>query len=226
MRHSRIAWRYMRGWFLFDVISSLPWEQMMSQSSHIPTTSIVALLKVRWHAGITYQRCAGTTPQAGARHDSGTASCRSAALTTAQSNTLIWLQHTPTRCASGMTGVWCLQIPRILRVIKVLRLLQVLRMARLTNLPAGVAQVPAQPNCRTAAQTAWCEQPGLHYDSTLATAHTLPPCDVLVLCERSHVKGRMADKPAHGAAGHAVCHGVHAAALDCMCLVLCGNNRR
>lgn len=53
MRHSRIAWRYMRGWFLFDVISSLPWEQMMSQSSHIPTTSIVALLKVRWHAGIT-----------------------------------------------------------------------------------------------------------------------------------------------------------------------------
>lgn len=46
MRHSRIAWRYMRGWFLFDVLSSLPWEQMISQNSHIPTTSIVALLKI------------------------------------------------------------------------------------------------------------------------------------------------------------------------------------
>lgn len=39
---------YIRGWFLFDVISSLPYEQMIHQGDHgIPTTSIIALLKVR-----------------------------------------------------------------------------------------------------------------------------------------------------------------------------------
>lgn len=42
---SKIALNYMSGWFFFDLVSSLPYEQMLHGSNHgIP--SIVALLKV------------------------------------------------------------------------------------------------------------------------------------------------------------------------------------
>lgn len=48
MQRDRIAVHYIKGWFLFDVVSSLPYEQMVHQGNHgIPTMSIVALLKVR-----------------------------------------------------------------------------------------------------------------------------------------------------------------------------------
>jgi hypothetical protein len=41
----KIALNYMSGWFIFDLVSSLPYEQMLHDSNHgIP--SIVALLKV------------------------------------------------------------------------------------------------------------------------------------------------------------------------------------
>jgi hypothetical protein len=48
MQRGKIALHYLRGWFIFDIISSLPYEQMIHQGDHgIPTMSIVALLKVR-----------------------------------------------------------------------------------------------------------------------------------------------------------------------------------
>lgn len=47
MQRGKIALHYLRGWFIFDIVSSLPYEQMIHQGNHgIPTMSIVALLKV------------------------------------------------------------------------------------------------------------------------------------------------------------------------------------
>lgn len=47
-RRSKIALHYVKGWFLFDIISSLPYEQMLQHDRWgVPT--LVAILKASMH---------------------------------------------------------------------------------------------------------------------------------------------------------------------------------
>lgn len=119
---ARIISHYLRGWFIFDLVSSLPYEQMI-HSHEFGLESVVALLKVRVAQVVDVCRLPVD------RHAAW------------GSTRLLGASAAPPHPHKLTSKFACYQVPRVLRLVKMLRLLKLLRMARLTKLPALMSKV-------------------------------------------------------------------------------------